>query len=643
MVTGGASERRRENEGRLLGLRVGFAVAFVLLALGFWLLQIVQHTKYEERAANNHLKTIPLRAPRGVLFDRHGRVLVENRNSFTIAIQRELTRNLDDTVRRLAAVTGVDEARMREAVERRRREPVFRPLSVIEHATFEQVAAVTARQIEFPDVVVQEVPTRTYPDRMAAHLFGYVGEIRDSQMTSKEFSALSLLPGAVVGQAGVERIYNTRLMGTDGNRFVVVNSRGREMDELERQDPVVGARMQLTIDYDLQRALEDGFAANGFAGGGAILDPATGEILAMSSLPAYDPNTFAVGMEGPEWNRLLTDPLKPMTNRLIQGTYSPGSTFKIVMAVAGLEEKVITPETTFYCPGHGTFYGRSFKCNRPQGHGVVNLARALEQSCNVYFYNVGQRLSIDTIHDYSKKLGLVGKTGVDLPFEDDSLVASSEWSQRVRKQPWYPGETISVSIGQGVVSVTPIALATMIATVANGGTLITPHLARAFDSGSGWQPVPVPEPKARIAIEPESLAAVRDGLWRVVNGQGTGGRARIEGYDVSGKTGTAQVVGLQNKAAAASKMDVRDHGWFVFFAPRDNPKIAGVIFAEHGLHGSSAAPIAKHVMETFFAKAEGRPLPPSPVKPETQPAAAPAATNAANAPRPAPSRTGGDD
>jgi penicillin-binding protein 2 len=501
---------------------------------------------------------------------------------------------------------------------------VFRPLAVIEHASFEQVAAITARRLELPEIIVQQVPTRTYPvDRMAAHLFGYVGEIQESQLSSREFSPLPLQPGAVVGQSGLERIYNSRLMGTDGNRFVVVNSVGRETDELTRQDPVDGSRMRLTIDYDLQRALEDGFASLGFNGGGAILDPATGEILAMASLPAYDPNVFAVGIGGSAWSRLLADPLKPMTNRLIQGTYPPGSTFKIVMAVAGLQEKVITPETTFYCPGHGTFYGNTFKCNRPGGHGVVNLARAIEQSCNVFFYNVGARLSIDTIHDYAKRLGLVGKTGIDLPGEGESLVGSTEWKMRTQKQPWYPGETISVSIGQGVVSVTPLALATMIATVANGGTLITPHLAKAFDAGdgAGWQAVPVPEPKARIEILPENLQAVRDGLWRVVNAEGTGGRARIEGRDVAGKTGTAQVIGLRNRALAAGKIDVRDHGWFVFFAPRDNPQIAGVIFAEHGLHGSSAAPIARHVMETFFAKQDGLPLPVLPRSP-TQLAAA---------------------
>jgi penicillin-binding protein 2 len=551
-----------------------------------------------------------------VLFDRFGRVLVENRTSFTVAILREQAAHLDDTIRKIAEVTGVDQADIRAAVDRRRREPLFRPLPVIEHATFSQVAALEARRRELPEVLIQQVPTRSYPtDRMAAHLFGYVGEIQESQLSTAEFAEMR--QGDIIGQAGIEKIYNGSIMGTDGSRIVVVNSRGRELDELGEEHPIDGQRLQLTIDYDLQRALEDGFRLGGFNGAAAVLDPSTGEILAMTSLPAYDPNAFAIGIDGSSWAKLISDPLKPMTNRLIQGTYSPGSTFKIVMAIAGLEERVITPDTTFFCPGYGTFYGRQFKCHRAGGHGVVDLRRALEASCNVYFYNVGDRLKIDQIHEHAAKLGLTGRTGIDLPGENESLVPSTAWKQRVFNQPWYPGETISVAIGQGAVSVTPIALATMIATVANGGTLVTPHLVKAVDpgTGSGWRARPTPAPRATLSISRNVMQAVRDGLWRVVNAAGTGGRARIEGRDVAGKTGTAQVVSLQNRSLAAAKIDVRDHGWFVFFAPRDNPRIAGVVFAEHGEHGSSAAPIAKHVMETFFAKEDGLPVPSPPAPP----------------------------
>jgi len=623
MLTSSAAEHRRGFETRIGVLRIGAILCFAALALGFWILQVVQHTKYEAWADKNYLRTIPLRAPRGVLFDRNGRVLVENRDAYTIVLLRERTANLNQAIARLAEAVGWPEDRVREPIQIaiKNKEQAFRPVLIVDHATMPQVAAVRARKLELPEVEVLQVPTRQYPDEnLAAHVFGYVGQIRDDQMGKTEYAGLE--PGAIVGQAGVEREYNGELKGEDGRSNVVVNSVGRQIQPLGQEDPREGERMQLTIDYDMQKALEDGFRAAGFNGAAAFLDPTTGEILALTSLPAYDPNAFATGIDRTAWAGLIGDPLNPMSNRLIQGRYAPGSVFKIVTAIAGLGTHAITPDFKVSCNGGGTFYGRFFQCLR--SHGVVDLRHAIEQSCNTFFYTVGSKLSIDTIHEYAKKLGLVGKTGIDLPGEVDSFVGSSEWKQREFRQPWYPGETISVSIGQGAVSVTPIALATMISTVANGGTLVTPHLVRARDAdGTGWKPVPMPAPRAKVELSQEDLQAVRDGLWMVVNGSGTGGKARIEGKDVSGKTGTAQVVSLTGAKAAAARMDVRDHGFFVFFAPRDNPQVAGIVFAEHGMHGSSAAPIAKYVLETFFAKKEGRPLPPLPAALKTAPAAEP--------------------
>jgi penicillin-binding protein 2 len=625
MLTSSAAEHRRGFETRIGVLRIGAILCFAALALGFWILQVVQHTKYEAWADKNYLRTISLRAPRGVLFDRNGRVLVENRDDYTIVLLRERTANLNQAIARLAEAVGWPEERVREPIQAAvaRREPAFRPVLVVDHATMPQVASVRARQLELPEVEVLQVPTRQYPDEsLAAHVFGYVGQIRDDQVGKTEYAGLE--PGAIVGQAGVEREYNGELKGDDGRSNVVVNSVGRrvQIQPLGQEDPREGERMQLTIDYDMQKALEDGFRAAGFNGAAAFLDPNSGEILALTSLPGYDPNAFATGIDRTAWAGLIGDPLNPMSNRLIQGKYAPGSVFKIVTAIAGLGTHAITPDFKVSCNGGGTFYGRFFQCLR--SHGVVDLRHAIEQSCNTFFYTVGSKLSIDTIHDYAKRLGLVGKTGIDLPGEVDSFVGSSEWKQREYRQPWYPGETISVSIGQGAVSVTPIALATMISTVANGGTLVTPHLVRARDAdGTGWKPVQMPAPRAKVELSQEDLQAVRDGLWMVVNGSGTGGKARIEGKDVSGKTGTAQVVSLTGAKAAAARMDVRDHGFFVFFAPRDNPQVAGIVFAEHGMHGSSAAPIAKYVLETFFAKKEGRPLPPLPATLKAAPAAEP--------------------
>jgi penicillin-binding protein 2 len=608
MLTPSAFEDKRSMHTRLAVLRGATVILMSLLAVAFWILQVVQNDKYDEMALNNRMRTIPLRAPRGVLFDRNGQPLVVNKFAYSIQIVRERSRDLKQTVRLLAAATHVDERQIRETLDRHRRDPIFRPITVIDNASDSQVAAVRARELELPEVLVNDVPTRDYPP-VAAHLFGYVSEIQEAQIDRPEFAGLEA--GAIIGQAGVEKVYNAQLMGQDGDRMVVVTSTGREIQNLGTRDPTDGKRLQLTIDIDVQRALEQGFRENKYAGAAVLLEPNTGEVLAMTSLPAYDPNDFAVGIEGAKWAELNADPLKPLDNRLIRGRYSPGSTFKILMAVAALSEHVITPNFTVYCPGHKSFYGRSFKCWKPGGHGTVDLRQAIEQSCNVYFYTVGDMMKIDKIHEYAEKLGLVGKTGIDLPGEIDSLVPSTEWSQRERKQPWYPGETISVSIGQGAVSITPLALATMMATVANGGTLVTPHVVKAVDEGGAWKPIPTPAPKARIDINPRVLQAVRDGLWMVVNGHGTGGRARIEGKDVSGKTGTAQVISLSGGRAAAGRTtkDLRDHGWFVFFAPRDNPKVAGVIFAEHAEHGASAAPIAKFALETFFAKQEGLPLP----------------------------------
>jgi penicillin-binding protein 2 len=612
------AEDRRRVASRLQILQVGAIVVFAILAMSFWFLQVIEHKRYQELAENNHQRTLALRAPRGVLLDRHGAVLVENRHSFTISIVREHSTDLARTVRLLSQVAGLDEKQVEQIVERHRGEPAYRPIVVVEDASLAQVAAVRARRLEseLPDVVVEEVPTRRYPsDAMAAHLFGYVGEANDAQVAG------GAAHGAIIGQQGLEKAYNDLLMGRDGARVVVVNSLGREIRTLEEVPPVEGRRLQLTIDADMQRAAEDGFRHAGFNGAALVLDPRNGEVLTYASLPAYDPNDFAVGIERAKWAALNADRLRPLQNRVMQGRYSPGSTFKIVVATAALEEGVVDPDFRVTCNGGASFFGRYFKCHLARGHGSVDMRHALEKSCNVYFYTLGNMLGVDKIHKWAQKLGMVGKTGIDLPNEQDSIVPSTEWKRRRTGEKWYAGETISVSIGQGQVAVTPASLAVMISTVANGGTRVTPHVIKAVDEGNGWKPVPPPAVADRVAFRPTTLAALHDGLWLAVNGAGTAGRARLEGRDVSGKTGTAQVISIQGRLAARnSGRDLRDHGWFVFFAPRDNPELAGVIFGEHNEHGYLGAPIARHLIETYFAKKEGKPLPvlPSAAVPEPQ-------------------------
>src|SRR5205814_2160579 len=397
------------------------SVVFSILAVGFWVMPVVEHTEFEEMAENNHQRTRALRAPRGLVVDRNGRSLVENRHSYSISIVREHTKDLNRTIRMLAAVVGLDEPAVRTIVDRHRREPTYRPIVVVQDATLAQVVAVKARRLDFelPDVYVEEVPTRQYPETMGAHLFGYVGEVSDAQVSDQE----GLKSGDIVGQAGIEKVYNAYLMGEDGAKRVVVNSVGREIRIIEEDEPTVGKRLQLTVDLDLQRALEDGFRISGYNGGAVMLDPRNGEVLAFTSEPAYDPNAFAAGIDRSTWASLNTDELRPLQDRTIQGRYPAGSTFKMAVAAAALEEGIITPDFKVNCPGHAVFYGRSFACSLPngRGHGVMDLRHAIEHSCNVYFYTIGNMTGIDKIHKLATLLGLGEKTGIDLPNEMQGL------------------------------------------------------------------------------------------------------------------------------------------------------------------------------------------------------------------------------
>src|SRR5438067_203520 len=610
-------EDRRRVTLRLTILQYVITVVFSILAVSFWALQVVEHAKFEEMAENNHQRTLALRAPRGLVIDRTGKILVDNRGSYSISIVREHTKDLDRTIRLLAAVLALDESGVRAIVERHRREPSYRPLTIVQDATLAQVAAVKARRLDFelPDILVEQVPTRQYPETMAAHLFGYVGEVNDAQVSESE----GLKSGDIVGQAGIEKVYNTLLMGEDGARRVVVNSVGREIRTLEEDQPTEGKRLQLTIDYDVQKAVEDIFKAAGFNGAAVVLDPATGEVLAYTSVPAYDPNAFASGVDRATWASLTNDEQRPLNDRAIQGRYSPGSTFKMAVGLAALEEGVITPDFHVYCVGAATFYGRPFKCWKKGGHGSLDFRHAIEQSCDVYFYTVANMVGIDKINKWATALGLGVKSGIDLPNEVQGLVPSTEWKREKMHEKRYAGETISVGIGQGQVSVTPVSMAVYMSTLANGGTRVTPHLLKAVDDGTGWKDAPAPAPQSKADIDPDKLQAIRDGLWMVVNQAGTGHNAQLKGpdgkpiHDVSGKTGTSQVISNQGKERAGkTEKDLRDNGWFVFFAPRDHPQIAGVVFLEHGVHGANAALIAHHVLDTFFAKEDGRPLPPKP-------------------------------
>lgn len=603
-------EDRRGLGTKLRLIQYTLVVLFVVLTAAFWYLQVAQGAKYREMAENNHQRVLSLRAPRGVMFDRNGRVLVENRLSFQISILREQTRDLARTIRTVAAVLGMDESDLRARVQRHLSEPKYRPTVILDDANLAQVARIAAHKFELPEIIVEEVPTRSYPrDDVAAHLFGYTGEISEDQLDEQMFAGAHA--GSIVGKTGVEQVYNALLTGTDGTRKVMVNSVGREIRRLSEEPPTEGHRVQLTIDYDMQQAAEEAFRARGKAGTAVVLDPRSGEILIYVSTPSFDPNAFAVRVDRATWRQLNEDEEKPLMNRAIQGRYPPGSVFKLVLATAALEEGLITPDFKVHCPGSATFYGRTFKCWKKGGHGTVDLEHAIIQSCNVYFYTVGKMLEISRIAKYAHLLGLGTKSQIDLPNEIEGIVPSPEWKKRTRGEKWYAGETISVSIGQGQVSVTPVSMAVMAATLANGRTAYQPHLIRAVDENGRWKPYLQPQVLERTDLKPETVKFIHQAMWGVVNAYGTAGKARIPGEDVCGKTGTAQAISGEGYKAAKGKTEknLEDHAWFIFFAPRDKPEIAGCLFVEHGGHGGdAAAPIAKAIMDVYFAKKQGRPL-----------------------------------
>lgn len=585
-------EDLRAVQARLAVMQYLVAAMVGLLLIQFWHLQVVQARHFRELAEKNRTRTLELQAPRGELLDRHGRTLVENRPSFNIVLTPEHSEDLDRAVTRLSAALGIGEGQIRERLARR---APLQPVVVVPDARFEHVAAIEARRLEIPEATVDVVPLRSYPlAAAAAHALGRVGEVTEAQLKRPDFGGLK--PGDLVGQAGIEWLYNPRLMGRKGLRRVVVNSRGLEVAETARQPPVEGPSLTLTLDAELQQAMETAF--EGRPGSAVALDPETGAVLAMTSIPAYDPNQFTHGIDASLWRELTSDPETPLMNRVIQGQYAPGSLFKVVMAVAALEEGVITPDTTFYCPGYLSIYNTVFRCNRPGGHGRVAVREALALSCNVFFYNVGVRLEIERIASWSTRLGLGRPTGLDLPAEASGLVPSPEWKLRTQHAPWYAGETVSVAIGQGQVTATPLQMARLAATIANGGSLVQPHLVQAV----GGQPVAPPGARA-LGLRAQTLQVVREGMEAVVS-RGTAWRARLPGTAVAGKTGSAQVVARARLERSSNEPSLLPHAWFIAFAPVEQPRIALAVLVENGgSGGEAAAPVARRILERFFGSA----------------------------------------
>jgi len=587
------------NDNRLPQVRLAAASYVIvgmitLLLLGFWKLQVIDADRYLQLAERNRVRSIPIIAPRGRMLDRDGRVLVDNYPSFSVLLLRDDTAAVEKSLPAIADGLGLSLDDLKDQLNNTEKLPKFQPIVIKPEATPADVAFIESHRADIPLLEMLMVHRRRYlPGGFMSHASGYVGEVSEQQI---EASNGKLRPGDFAGKSGLERQYNDLLVGTDGMRRVVVNSVGKEMKEmrLTQQEAIPGKQIQLTIDYDLQDVAEK--ALEGKKGAIVALDPRTGEVLAFVSRPAPDPNDFAIRVSKEEWQRLNEDEDHPLMNRVTQAQLAPGSVFKIVMATAMLQEKIPPESFTVFCPGYATWYGRMFKCDSygKGGHGEVTIQKAIIHSCNVFFYAVGQRMGIDRISKYATMLGLGAKTGIDLPSEEPGLVPSEPWVQRVFHRKWYPGETISVSVGQGAVTTTPIQLAYMIGGVASGGVFKQPHFLKDAPNVG----------ERRVELSDDTVEKVTQGMYDVVNLGGTAGASRLEGIEFCGKTGTAQVIGEDAKARyGKGDKKFRNNAWFVGYAPRRNPEIVVSVLVEEGGHGAaSSAPIAREIVKTYYDK-----------------------------------------
>jgi penicillin-binding protein 2 len=535
-------------------------------------------------------------------------VIVDNHSSYRVLLARE---NLKmEHLRPIADGLNLDYNDLEARVNRFKSRPKYEPIVIKEELTPAELAFVEAHRDPefFPELEVFRSQGRLYPqNQLAAHLVGYTGEISEKELDLPEFARYE--QGDIVGKAGIERQYNEILRGVDGQRRVVVDNLGHVREETEMKEAKAGKNLQLTIDLDLQVVAE--LAMENKTGAVVALDPRNGEILAMVSRPAYDPNKFAVRILSADWKSLTSNPDNPLLNRAIQAQLAPGSTFKPLIALAGLETGAIDDQFTVHCAGGATFYGHYYHCLGK--HGSLSLHRGIIVSCNSYFYTVGVRTGIDKIAFYADQAGFGHRTGVDLPGEADGVVPSPQWKIRNFRQKWYAGETPSVSIGQGALTITPIQLAHAVGGIAMGGIWYKPHLVKGHE-----------EPPRKWALDPENVQKVVDGMYGVVNEGGTGVRARIPNLEVCGKTGSAEVASNEFVKAHKSEEALKDNSWFVGFAQRNNPEIVVAVLFQGGEHGALAAPIARDVIKAYYDKKARLGQKTSPGSPRLPPAEAPA-------------------
>lgn len=593
-------EDERFPSWKITFLEYFIAAAFIGLLVGYWRLQVGQHTQMLEQAEHNRIRELPIIAPRGRILDRQGRVLVDNFPSFTILLNRENASQLRDAhLEMISRALDLDPGDVEDMVKRSVKLPRYQPIVLKQAATLKDVAFIEAHRSELPEVDVIQSQQRFYPKHsVASAVLGYVGEVSQADLARP---GANYRAGDLIGKFGIEREYNSILRGRDGMKRVVVNSRGQEVGTLGTVNALPGHDLRLTLDLDLQLTAE---AALGDRPGAVVaLDPRTGEVLAMVSHPTFDPNDFTHHIPVATWKQLTTDPMHPLMNKAIQAQLAPGSIFKIVTGTAALETGTITPDFKVLCDGKVTIYGHTYHdwtwWTLHGGHGTVDLHRGIVVSCDVYFYTLGKMLGIDKIDYFAERLGLGHRTGIDLPDEDSGLIPSPDWVRRVFHHPWWPGVTMSVAIGQGAVQATPLQIAYVIGGIASGGEFARPHLA----FGSELENLGVDPPAnstVRFPLHETTVRAVTDAMWGVVNEPGgTGASARCRGLNVAGKTGTAQVVSASLQEASHSA-EYRNNAWFVGYSPSPNPGIVVAVLVMQGEHSSVAAPIAGDVIRAYY-------------------------------------------
>ena len=585
-----------ELQRRLAVLRVGLLLVVALLGLRLWHLQIREGPYYLDLSENNRTRLVLLEPARGLIYDRNGVLLANNVPSFSLYVTLEDVKDREALIERLTNLLGLDPVLIRKKLTGRGSKLL--PRKIKDRLTLRDATVIESHRLDLPGVMIQVESQRNYPGGVtASHLLGYVGEISADQLEKPEFADLH--QGSVVGQYGVEKSFDRHVRGQAGQKSVEVDALGHEKKAAVVEKPQAGNDLYLTIDARLQKVAESLLGEE--YGAIVALDPTNGDILAMASRPAFDPNVLSRELTPKQWMEIVQDEGRPLNNRAAQGQYPPGSTFKVPMAVAALESHTMTPSSTVHCNGGYQFGRRLYHDWKAGGHGNVDLHAALVHSCDVYFYTVGQRMGIDVMADYGRDFGLGKGTGIELPSERSGIMPSTEWKQKVRHQAWLPGETISAAIGQGYVTVTPLQMASMIGTVANDGVSYRPRLVQAvMDRLTGHlQELPA-VPRGKVNAKPETFRLIKEALADVVK-VGTATKAKSPLVTIAGKTGTAQTSALRTGPEKDIPKKFRDHAWFVAFAPVDSPKIAVAVLGEHlGHGGSAAAPLAKEVIETYI-------------------------------------------